>query len=676
MISTNNRRRFLVWGALAIILILATALRLANLSELGLANHYYAAAVKSMLQSWHNFFYAAAEPGGSVSVDKPPLGLWIQVLSAGIFGVNSFGLLFPQILAGLLSVAVLYHLVQRWFGDIAGLLAALALVITPVVVATDRNNTMDSTLILVILLATWAFIRATETTRLWYLLLGGMLVGLGFNIKMLQAFLPLPALLALYFLGAKEKFWTKLGKLALASSVLLVISLSWVLAVELTPTYRRPYVGSSGDNSEISLLTGYNGMSRLLGMNRGGGFQPGGIPAGLPNPGNGNRGGLNLNGSNVDGANRGGFPGGGGGIGNVGQVGALRLIIPPLSKEASWLMPFGLLSLGLLIFSKRPILPFVKEHQAVVLWGGWLVTAATFFSIAGFFHEYYLSMLAPPLAALVGIGVVQAWRLAKPHPWLASLLVIATTLVALLLQNRTALAFVSGSGWLSSVTLGLVVLFVIGAVLAIMANIFEPSYGRWLRAAGYASLVSSLLVLPFCWSVLTNQHASDNQSLPAAYDGRSDGPLNFGRTQVNAELLDFLQANAQDTYYLMAVPSAMQGADFVLATGRPVLYMGGFMGQDQVLTPESLADLVDNRKLRFIYSGSGGGGIGGQGRNFGPGAFGGNSAVNNWITSHCHAVQGYDTTTRNAGAPDGTQGGTGTAMLRGELFMSLYDCGK
>jgi len=133
--------------------ILAAVLRFANLAALGYANHYYTAGVASMLQSWHNFFFVAAEPGGSVSIDKPPVGLWLQAISAYVFGVNGFGVLLPQILAGILSVIVLYHLVRRWFGTGAGLLAALALAITPVVVATDRNNTMDSPLILTLLLA-------------------------------------------------------------------------------------------------------------------------------------------------------------------------------------------------------------------------------------------------------------------------------------------------------------------------------------------------------------------------------------------------------------------------------------------------------------------------------------------------------------------------------------------
>src|SRR5512141_478878 len=135
-----SRERILELAGIAAILLLAAWLRFTNLDSLGYVNHYYTAGVKSMLQSWHNFFYVAAEPGGSVTIDKPPVGLWLQVLSAYFLGVNGFAVLLPQLLAGMISVAVLYHLVRRKFGVMPGMLAALALAITPIVVATDRNN--------------------------------------------------------------------------------------------------------------------------------------------------------------------------------------------------------------------------------------------------------------------------------------------------------------------------------------------------------------------------------------------------------------------------------------------------------------------------------------------------------------------------------------------------------
>jgi 4-amino-4-deoxy-L-arabinose transferase-like glycosyltransferase len=179
--------------ALTAVLALSAFLNLSRLTSEGYANLYYAATVKNMLSSWHNFFFASYD-AGFVSVDKPPLGFWIQAASAYLFGFHGWSLLLPQALAGILSVALLYFLVGRSFGPVAGLLAALALALSPISVATNRHNNLESLLVLAVLLAAWAFILAAETGRLRWLVVGGLVMGLlGFNIKMLEAFVVLPA---------------------------------------------------------------------------------------------------------------------------------------------------------------------------------------------------------------------------------------------------------------------------------------------------------------------------------------------------------------------------------------------------------------------------------------------------------------------------------------------------
>jgi 4-amino-4-deoxy-L-arabinose transferase-like glycosyltransferase len=664
---------------LVAILLLAAALRLAYIDSLGYVNHYYAAAVKSMLQSWHNFFFIAAEPGGSVSVDKPPLGLWLQAISAYFLGVNSIGLLMPQILAGLASVVVVYHLVQRSFGTLAGLLAALALAVTPVVVAIDRNNTMDSTMILTLLLAAWAFIKATENGRLRYLLLGSVLVGLAFNIKMLAAFLPVPAFFALYFLGAPGTAWRKIGKLALAGVLLLVVSLSWAVAVDLTPADQRPYVGSSGDNSELALIIGYNGVNRLLGMSPNGGA-PGGTPAnnlqqpGFPQDGSAATPGNFQNpppqgmSSQSDGQTPpvrpqdgnggppGNRPGGGGGPFNIGQAGPLRLFTSPLNKEASWLLPVGIMSILLVLGRTRLKWPLASRHQALVLWGGWLLVSAVFFSMASFFHEYYLSLLGAPLAALVGIGITELWEMRKDHPLLASILALVTGGATIGFQVYTAQSFVTSIAWLP---------YMLGAFLAgalLLVAVAKDQIGCSLAVTGFALVILSIYITPAIWSGYTATNAGDNLSLPAAYSGRSGGPSNRGNEQVNDSLLNYLEANTQDTDYLVAVPSSMQGSDYVLATGRPVLYLGGFNGNDAVASADDLAQMVKDGSLRYIYWGSQG--------------MGNKSDISTWLASSCTIVTGFDTTTRNFGAPDGT---TKTSSIvpngpGGNQPITLYDC--
>jgi hypothetical protein len=105
----------------------------------GTANPYYAAAVKSMTESWHAFFFVSWDKAGFVSVDKPPLGLWVQALSAMVLGFHGWTILLPQVLAATASVVVLYVLVARVFGSIAGLVAAITLAVAPINVATARS---------------------------------------------------------------------------------------------------------------------------------------------------------------------------------------------------------------------------------------------------------------------------------------------------------------------------------------------------------------------------------------------------------------------------------------------------------------------------------------------------------------------------------------------------------
>src|SRR4051812_32686311 len=246
--------------ALVAVLVLAAALRIVGLDREAFANTYYAAAVKSMLTGWRAFFFASFDSAGFVTVDKPPVGLWVQAASAKLFGFNGLSLLLPQAIAGVLAVAVVYWLVRRAYGPAAGLLAGLALAVTPITVVTDRNNTMDGQLVLVLLLAAWAATLAAERGRLRPLLLCAALMGLAYNIKMLQAYLMLPAFWAVYLLWAPRSLRVRLAHLALATVVLLAVSLSWSAVIDLMPADARPYLGSSGSNSALSLALGYNGL--------------------------------------------------------------------------------------------------------------------------------------------------------------------------------------------------------------------------------------------------------------------------------------------------------------------------------------------------------------------------------------------------------------------------------
>lgn len=599
---------------LAGILLLSIALHFVNLSAIGDANTYYTAAAQSMLQSWHNFFFVAAEPGGSVTVDKPPLGLWIEAAFALFLGLSGVTVSLPNILAGILSVPLLYHLVKKYLGALAGLVAALVLVITPIALATDRNNTIDGMLVFVLLLAAWAFVQATESGKARWLFLGALLVGLGFNIKMLQVFLPLPAFYALYFLGAQTGWQRKLLNLGLATLLLLIVSLSWAVAVDLVPPDQRPYIGSSENNTVTELIVGHNGLSRLFNPRAGntapaqnngapahptvqpranapsGPQPPNGAPPGRPQP---PPPGAFGDGPNVSPSMNPGSAGGTPFSQETGIPGIARFFIAPLSKQMSWVLPFALLSIALLAFAARLRVPLAPVHRALVLWGGWLLTCLVFLSaVEGIFHAYYTIMLAPALGAVVGLGAAQLWRWQARPPRVNWLLICAAALTALF-QVFTARQYDVTALWIYLPLLPLIG----GAALL---------WSKPLRRVGFVAVLASMLLIPGIWTGLTVLDKAPNVSLPTAYDGKTT-PNAMGRpTPTNPRaagdeaLLAYLQAHTQDVTYLVAVPSAQIGAPLVLETGRPVLYMGGFSGGDPVVDSAGLADMVAQGELRYV----------------------------------------------------------------------------
>jgi 4-amino-4-deoxy-L-arabinose transferase-like glycosyltransferase len=291
-----------------------------------------------------------------------------------------------------------------------------------------------------------------------------------------------------------------------------------------------------------------------------------------------------------------------------------------------------------------------------------LITCAVFFSIAGFFHEYYLSMMGAPLAALVAIGIGELWSFGKTKPMLAAGILGASAIVTIAFQLFTAKSFVQNIWWLP-----LIVIILLTGLIAWIASFFiaKPNSARII---GSTFMVAAILITPGIWSLYTNLSASQNQSLPSSYSGGGVGPVTQRNIRVNQTLLDYLQSNTQNAKYLMAVPSAMQGVDYVLATGRPVLYIGGFNGHDQVVTASDLAQMVSNGELRYIY-------WNGVGRGIGPG-----SDISSWVASSCRPVKGFDTATRNAGAPDGTTANQNNDFPQNfgrserDMQVSLYDC--
>jgi 4-amino-4-deoxy-L-arabinose transferase-like glycosyltransferase len=610
-----------------------------------------------MMDSWHNFFFAAYDPGGFVSIDKPPVGFWLEVASAKLFGFNSVSILLPQALAGVLAVLLLYYLVRRHFGVVAGLLAALALAVSPISIVTNRNITIDSTLALTLLVGAWAVLRAAETGKLRWLLLTALIVGIGFNIKMLEAYLVVPAFALLYLLAAPKSIWKRMAHLAAAGLLLLVISLSWVVAVDLTPASQRPYVGSTQNNSELSLALGYNGIQRLLGGFGGGpagNTPPNGIPpfgniggtgtsstSGSP-PTFGN-GGLPNSGGNGAGQPPGG-PGGAGGLFDIGTAGPLRLFIQPLAGQIAWLLPLAILGAVALAWQRRPRLQSDRQQQSLVLWGMWLLTMGIFFSVASFFHQYYMTLMAPAIAALFGIGLVTMWQDFRRGGWRSWLLPIAL-IVTIAEQIYILTAYPTWGQVLIPI---LVVLGVIalGALLSVrIAPLLKLKALKTRFILLAISLgVLALMITPTVWAAIPVLTSTQADTLVAGPSQTAGFGGNFGGGQdenaSNSALIRYLEAHQGSAKYLVAVTSSSEADSIILATNKPVMTLGGFSGSDPILTTSQLAALVKSGTVRFFLINSFDGG--------GPG--GGQSALITWIKQHSTAVpssQWQSTSTRS-----------------------------
>ena len=530
------------------VLVLAAFLRLWRLEANGFGTEYYAAGVRSALQGGALLFYNSFDPAGFLSLDKPPVAFWIQAAFAKVLGFSGWTIHLPQALAGVASVALLYRLVRRPFGIAAATIAALLLALTPIAVAIDRSNNTDSWLVLFLLLAAWAALRGRGGS----LVLTMALLGVAFNAKMLAALVCGPALLVGWWAAGTLDLRRRLGWMVAAGVTLAVVSLSWSLAFDLTPRDRRPYAGSTEGNSMLELAVAHNGLERFVRVRA---LESRTVPTALP---------FELY--------------------DAVPVGALRLATPRLAAQFAWLLPLSLI--GLFLVRRRD-----RIDASLVLWGVWLFTYGIVFSAAGgIFHLYYLSALAPPVAALAGLGAVRLWR--RGPGWLA----IGLGLCAAWQIYPTGESLGWMSPWLAAPAVAIVV-----AILTLVRGKRPPA------------LVGSvaLLILPAAWAASTI-FSPGNLTLPSASlarwlgldDGR--GPLlsrNYIALSSDPKLLDFLTTHRGEARFIVAAPTTGLVAPVIVRTGLPAMAYGGFFGNEPILTAEAFAEKVKRGEVRYALLG-------------------------------------------------------------------------
>jgi 4-amino-4-deoxy-L-arabinose transferase-like glycosyltransferase len=611
---------------LAALLVLAAVLNLWALSRNGWANDYYAAAVRSMSSSWHAFLYGSFDSKGVMTVDKPPLALWVQSLSVRVFGFHSLSILVPQALMGVASVGLVYDLTRRRFGRAAGAVAGLVLATTPIAVAISRHNNPDALLILCSVAALWFVVRGLEDGRTRWLVLAGVCVGLGFEAKMGAALLAVPGLVAAWLWVAPRGRMVALRQLLAGGAAMLVVGAAWPLLVWLTPAADRPWISGTADNSIWSLIFGYNGLGRISGQAGG----PGGMAGG---------------------------PGGGGGGpgGNVfgGPTGPFRLLEQSLGGQAGWLLGFAVVGLIGLVAATRLRRADSRTGWLIATGGIFLACGVTFSVASGIFHPYYVSLMAPFTAALCG---AIAGQLLKGGEWsrIVGPLAIAAGVVCELVVLRNEGNVLP---WLRPI-------LIVGGLGAALALAFHGK--RTLRSAALVAGLGLLLVAPSTWAAQTLGHAVGGTfpaggpasassfggpggtsgfprfqggrsaqggfapgGAPGAAPGSAGGSSGTGSSTSgsrggfagggpfgsDAELTPALRYAQSHGGGSVAVSSQQGASQSIINSGSDVVALGGFSGRESEVSVSWLADAVRAGQVRWVLVGTQtGGGLPGDNR--------------------------------------------------------------
>jgi 4-amino-4-deoxy-L-arabinose transferase-like glycosyltransferase len=593
--------------------VLSGLLEFVKLSQNGYANTYYSAAVKSMLRSWHNFFFVAADPNGLITVDKPPLALWLQALSAKLFGFAPLSLIVPEGICAVLAVALLYRIVAPRFGRVAALVAAFVLAVFPSFVAVSRENAVDPLLILLMLAACGVGLAAIDSGRLRTLVWCGVLVGLAFNTKSLAALLVVPGIAVGYLVCAPGSWRRRLWQLVVAGVVFVAVAVSWSLAVDLTPASARPYVGGSVDNSEFQLEFGYNGFGRVGGQQGGPGttkayltpaqlrplVRPGvdvaesaaerryfathpQVPAHAPAARKPKPAPVAASGRR-----RGPLRPFG------GTRSPLRIFGAALGGQAGWLVPLaliGMLASALLVRGRRE-----RRAGALFVLGGWFVVELVVLDFsAGIVHPYYSSALGPGVAAMAGAGAVAIGSLVRSRERALALrgFVLAVLAVAATLAVQLVLIAREGDPLWWRIPL---VVLCLGGLVAIPLL-------RGRAGLGVAVALGALAVAPMVFS-FSVWLAPVEGTFPAAgpYSAAGDGGLDETPADVAADkgLVRYVEANGATARYPLLTQSSDQAAPLILL-GLRASAEGGYGASDPALSNERLATLVADGSARYL----------------------------------------------------------------------------
>jgi 4-amino-4-deoxy-L-arabinose transferase-like glycosyltransferase len=561
-------------GTLIVILLAASVLYVWGLAGNGWANAYYSAAVQAGLHDPVSFLFGSSDWGNSVSIDKPPLSLWIMGLSVRLFGLNTWALLLPQAAMSMGSTLLIYSLARRYLPAYAALLSAAVFATTPITVLLARYNNPDPLMVLLMLSAFYAGIRATESGRVRLLYLAVGFLALGFLTKQLQAFMVLPAI-ALVFLFYVQKSWQKAAiSLVLAGLLLAAGSLAWPIAVDLTPPGSRPYVGGSTTNSMLELTLGYNGIDRLI-------QQDHGRSAALTP--------QEFHGVDSD-------------------AGLFRLFNANYGQESGWLLlPALIVCLVVVAQAVRGRRGAVRPIFALAV-AAWMVTTYVVLSFMGnSIHSYYTASIAAPLALCIGLGSHLLISSSKSIPWrigIAAAVVLSALFSNAMWQLSSSYPEAAGRTLLMT---GLVA----GTALSVRAPF------PWVKPAAAWLGIGSLLVGPLVCSVITmvNPQQGSNPlsggltrspiSISRFLDGvKKNDPASVAGLAIGVTpsptLSAYLRNAPPGCTWAAATYPGQTAARFQLAVGRPIMPLGGFAALDPSPTLAHFKELTQAGRLCYL----------------------------------------------------------------------------
>ena len=541
------------------LLAATAALYLWNLSASGWANSFYSAAAQAGASDWTAMLFGSSDAANAITVDKTPAALWVIDVSVRLFGLNPWSVLVPQALEGVGAVALLYAVVRRVSGDGAALLAGAVFALTPVAALIFRFNNPDALLVLLLVAAAYCVQRACEKdSSRWWLIAAGILVGFGFLAKMLQAFLVVPGFAGAYLVAGHRQMRRRIVDLLAAAAALAVSGGWYLLLVELRPADARPYIGGSQHDSIVELALGYNGFGRLTGD------EPGGL------------GNLNF------------------------DVGWGRLFGSGMGLDIAWLLPAAVICLAAGFVITRRAARTDPARAALILWGGWLAVTAVVFSFAnGILHPYYTVALAPAIGASIGIGATLLWRNRSDIRAATALsgAVLVTTILAAVLLSRN-------SEWIPWLRAAVAVGGVGAAVLLLVAGRLPRPVSRSVAALA----VAACLAAPAVYSVATAATAHSG-AIPSVGPARQG----FGGFTGPGGLLDSpapgpalsatLSADAHDFTWVAATVGSNNAAGYQLASGAPVMAIGGFNGTDPSPTLQEFQRYVADRQIHYFIRG-------------------------------------------------------------------------